>query len=223
MKRVSIMRVPVLLVTLILLADAVRAQDDTKKKPSEPSKSADTIASAEKEALEALAKYGKEWSNSDRQRTWKVRMECMVRLVKAGPPAVPFLDQWMRLGRTPHYRAFAAQTLGFLADPSARPALAEAAKQKSDIVPLFANGALERIDRLEATPKTNFSRTWGVKPDPEPIRRAILEYDLARMDSAQVGRAAPDFALADTSGKTWRLSELKGKKTVVLVFLFGDD
>jgi hypothetical protein len=44
------MRVPVLLVTLILLADAVRAQDDTKKKPSEPSKSADTIASAEKEA-----------------------------------------------------------------------------------------------------------------------------------------------------------------------------
>ena len=223
MKRVRMLGVPVLLVTVLLLAHSARAQDETPKKPSEPSKAADATASAQKEALDALAKFQKEWTNSDRQRTWKVRMECLVRLVKVGPPAVPFLVQWTRLARSPHHRAFAAQTLGFLADPSARATLAEAAKQKSDIVPMFANGALERIDRLEATPKTNFSRTWGVKPDPEPIRRAILEYDLARMDSAQVGRAAPDFALADTSGKTWRLSELKGKKTVVLVFLFGDD
>ena len=223
MKRNIILHLLVLLITVLLIARSGRAEDEAKKKPSEPSKAADATASAQKEALDALAKFQKEWTNSDRQRTWKVRMECLVRLVKVGPPAVPFLVQWTRLARSPHHRAFAAQTLGFLADPSARPVLAEAAKQKNDIVPMFANGALERIDRLEATPKTSFSRTWGVKPDPEPIRGAILEYDLARMDSAQVGKAAPDFALADTSGKTWRLSELKGKKTVVLVFLFGDD
>jgi hypothetical protein len=222
-KRNIILHLLVLLITVLLIARSGRAEDEAKKKPSEPSKAADAIASAQNEALEALAKYGKEWSNSDRQRTWKVRMECMVRLVRAGPPAVPFLDQWTRLGKTPHYRAFAAQTLGFLADPSARPVLAEAAKQKNDIVPMFANGALERIDRLEATPKTSFSRTWGVKPDPEPIRRALLEYDLSRMDTAQLGMPAPDFALSDTNGKTWRMSKLKDKKAVVLVFLFGDD
>jgi hypothetical protein len=85
---------------------------------------------------------------------------------------------------------------------------------------MFANGALARIDGLEAKPETSFARTWSIKPDPEPIRRALREYGLSRMDTAQVGMAAPDFALADTNGKIWRMSEFKGKRAVVLVFLF---
>lgn len=36
------------------------------------------------------------------------------------------------------------------------------------------------------------------------------------------GRAAPDFELADHKGKTWRLSDLKGKK-VILYFYPADD
>ena len=41
------------------------------------------------------------------------------------------------------------------------------------------------------------------------------------MDNAHLDKAAPDFALADTSGKTWHLSDFRGKKSVVLVFLIG--
>ena len=33
-----------------------------------------------------------------------------------------------------------------------------------------------------------------------------------------VGKPAPDFALKDASGKDWRLSDLKGKKVVLLDF-----
>jgi hypothetical protein len=113
--------------------------------------------------------------------------------------------------------------LGYIADPSARAALEAAAKDKNEIVQLFAGPALARLDRLEANPETSFARAWNAKPDSDPVRRALREYDLSRMDSAQLGKPAPDFALADTNGKTWRLSELKGKKTVVLVFRIGHD
>jgi peroxiredoxin len=47
----------------------------------------------------------------------------------------------------------------------------------------------------------------------------LRDYDLARMDSAHLGKPAPDFTLADASGKTWHLRDFRGKKTVVLVFL----
>lgn len=35
------------------------------------------------------------------------------------------------------------------------------------------------------------------------------------------GQTAPDFALNDTTGKTFRLSEFRGKKVIVLAFLRG--
>ncbi len=36
--------------------------------------------------------------------------------------------------------------------------------------------------------------------------------------SLKVGQAAPDFTLTDTAGKTVKLSDFKGKKSVVLAF-----
>jgi hypothetical protein len=64
-----------------------------------------------------------------------------------------------------------------------------------------------------------FALTRDDEPNPEPIRKALRDYDLASMDSAHLGKPAPDFTLADTSGKTWHLGQFRGKKAVVLVFL----
>jgi hypothetical protein len=44
MKRGTLMGVPVLLVTLVLLAALIRAEDEAKRTPSEPSKAADARA-----------------------------------------------------------------------------------------------------------------------------------------------------------------------------------
>jgi hypothetical protein len=66
-----------------------------------------------------------------------------------------------------------------------------------------------------------FALTRDDKPDPKAIRKALSSYDVNRMDSARLGKAAPDFALADTAAKDWRLSGFREKKSVVLVFLAG--
>ena len=47
MKLGKMMSVPVLLVTFLLLAGPVRAHDEAKKTPSEPSKTADSTSSAQ--------------------------------------------------------------------------------------------------------------------------------------------------------------------------------
>jgi HEAT repeat protein len=156
--------------------------------------------------------------------------------VKDGPAAVPVLVDVLRTG-SPQTRAFAAQALGFLADPSARPALVEAVEDKGEVVRYHALRALGRLGRQEATPLfrhiaekdenvdlqylMTFALTRDDKPDPGTIRQTLVDYDLSRMGSAHEGKAAPDFALVDTQGKTWRLSQLRGKKSVVLVFLMG--
>jgi hypothetical protein len=61
------------------------------------------------------------------------------------------------------------------------------------------------------------------KPNPEAIRKALKDFDPASMDIARLGQAAPDFALPDAQGQTHRLSQYRGKKTVVLEFHSGDD
>jgi hypothetical protein len=66
-----------------------------------------------------------------------------------------------------------------------------------------------------------FILTRDDEPNPEPIRKALRDYDLARMDSARLGKPAPDLTLEDASGKTWHLRQFRGRKAVVLIFLAG--
>ena len=46
----------------------------------------------------------------------------------------------------------------------------------------------------------------------------MLAFGAMAKASLKVGDAAPDFALPDQSGATVRLSEFRGKKSVVLAF-----
>jgi len=239
MKFGKMMRLPVLFVGFWLLANPIRAEDEAKKKPPDPPKAADANAAALKQARNALAKFDKEWKVADRPGTWKVRMESLQALVKAGDGAVPVLVEALKTGSNHHHRAFAAQALGFIVDPSTRPALVDALKEKNEFVRIHALMALGRFGRQEATPEfrrmaseqephggvqflMSYTLTRDDKPDPKPIRQALIDYDLKRMGSAREGNAAPEFALVDTQGKTWRLRDSRGKNSVVLVFPMGE-
>jgi hypothetical protein len=216
----------VVLGSLLCLHGSARAQAGKKGEPE----GADSVAAAQQAARDVLAKSEKPG------RTWKRDMECLVTLAKAGPATVPVLLDALKTG-SPDSRALAGQALVLLADASARPALEQAVEDKERDVRLYAIRSLGRLGRLEAKARyrqiadkdpsagvrfeMTFALTRDGKPDPGAIRKTLSSYDLTRMDSAHLDKAAPDFALADTSGKAWRLSDFRGKKSVVLVFLIA--
>jgi peroxiredoxin len=49
-----------------------------------------------------------------------------------------------------------------------------------------------------------------------------LDYDLSKMDTARLGRLAPDFMLKDREGNDVRLSDFRGNSAVVLEFNNGN-
>jgi hypothetical protein len=142
--------------TLVLLFAAALSADEQ----------VDSAAAGQKTVREILAKFDKG------DPGWKLRMEAWVRLMKAGPAAVPILE--------------------------------EARKKESLAVSAFATQIL------------------AVMRGPAAIPKAVTDYDLSALDSAQLGHFAPDFSLTDVSGKAYRLSQFRGKKAVVLTF-FKDD
>jgi HEAT repeats len=190
---------------------------------------------------EILTKFEKNHQPSAKgaaaKQNWNLRMECLVKLMKIGPEAVPVLIECLKNEKKPaHTRALSALALGFLADDRARPVLLQAIEDKDGGVQADADKALGRLGRLSGTPKLQklladrdresgsffnlkFILTRDDQPNPEPIRQALRNYDLARIDSADLGKLAPDFTLADTSGKTWHLAQFRGKKAVVLICL----
>src|SRR5262249_21123806 len=127
----------------------------------------------------ALAKIDKHWKPYTNEPNlgdtrWKIKMEALVRLARAGAAAFPLLE--------------------------------EAAKKDSkwsDFTREFAEGSLTMLRKDE-------------------VRKALADYDLAQMDSAKVGKSAPDFALKDATGESHRLSQFRDKKLVVLSFLLMD-
>lgn len=191
---------------------------------------------------EILTKFEKHHQESTtreaEKQNLKLQMECLVKLMRIGPATVPVLIDCLKNQKTPaSTRAFAARALGFFGDVRARPVLLQTIEDKDGYVAAYSRFALGRLGRIKATPKLRqlagtdadgsgyfdamFITTRDDEPNPEPFRRALRNYDLARMDSAHLGKPAPDFTLEDASGKTWHLARFRGKKAVVLILLVG--
>jgi hypothetical protein len=139
----------------------------------------------------------------------------------------------------PSTRELAAQALVHFAEPSTRPALEQALADPKSGVRLYAIQALSMFGKLPPTERhqqilRNDPCFWGVRPlmaaalerddrpNPAQLRKLLADYDLRQLDSARLGEMAPDFTLADFGGKTYRLSQFRGKKTVVLRFILFD-
>jgi hypothetical protein len=137
-------------------------------------------AAADKTARDALAKLDKGWRPYDNKPNlddprWRVPMEALVQVVRAGAVAVPVLEPAAKEGSpwSDSTRAFAAKVLAVVRGPAA-------------------------------------------------VRKAIADYDLTEMDTARVGKPAPDFTLPDAGGESYRLSRFRGQKVVVLTFVVAD-
>ena len=159
-------------VTLVLLLVASALINGAEDKP--------VFGAAGEADRDTLAQFDKHWRDYTNDPNfgdprWKLKMETLVRLAKAGAAAVPLLE--------------------------------EAAKEDSAWAPHTRNQATEMLAILRG---------------PQEVREALASYDLTQMDTAQIGKPAPDFVLTDAAGQTCRLSQLRKTKTVVLTFILQD-
>jgi HEAT repeat protein len=118
------------------------------------------------------------------------------------------------------------------------PALEKALKDSHPAVRLYAIDGLSMFGRLQESalyrqlrdkdPNRDvrshmaFALERDDEPRPTEIQKALLDYNLKNLDTAQIGKAAPDFTLSDPLGKSHRLSQFHGQKAVILVFIYGD-
>ncbi len=165
---------------------------------------------------------------------WKVRMESLVRIANAGPDALPMLVDALQ-SKSRSKRQFAAQALAVIHDPATRPALVRATTHSDATVRSYAVRGLGMMgaERIPASERSRIRKSLGstgrryasevlskdqALPEWKSARATLMKYDLAKLDTARIGRMAPDFVLTSALGKTYRLSQFRGKKIVLLEF-----
>ncbi len=178
------------------------------------------------------------YMRDQQDETWKVRMRTLQSLVDAGEESIPPLLDALKNGDD-ETRVFAAQTLGYLAPNVPREPLLEAATNDPlDAVRLYAIDALgmqggkDLADDLKPLLKTEKNRDVkkhigyalerGNQGLEESVIDDLLNWDADTIDSAEIGKPAPDFTMLTGDGERVRLSDYRGKKAVVVVFVYGD-
>ena len=168
---------------------------------------------------------------------WHGRLIGMQALVRSGNDAVGPLVETLKHGE-PGMRVFAAQTLGYLATQVSHADLVVALGDDDVAVRLYAVDALgmsgaEGLGDLLGPMKTpdedrdvkkhiDYALLRKGTPVEGAVIASLLAWDPKTIDSAVVGEMAPDFELTALTGETIRLSDFRGQKAVVLIFIYGD-
>jgi len=132
-------------------------------------------------------------------------------------------------------------TLGILRATNAVPALEKVLRENTGSVvrsqatiALGQIGLRDSLAAVQATQREDKSKDvqhqaelaayaieHGQTATPE-LAQAYAALDESKFGRVQVGQPASDFQLTDTEGKVWRLSDFRGKKPVVLIWVFAD-
>lgn len=174
----------------------------------------------------------------NQDKGWQARMLALQGLVKHGKKSIPILLENLKHGEMPQ-RVLAAQALGFLAPDVPRAAFIEAIKNDEEkAVRLHAVDALgmkgDAAKKVDWDDLSKGQRNGDVRKHIKYAKERknasiakeavakLANWDVRKMNSAAVGKIAPDFELMSANGKKIKLSDYRGKKAVVLVFVYGD-
>ncbi len=172
------------------------------------------------------------------EQGWKARMSALRAIVRQGPDAVEPMRRLLRDGDAAQ-RALAAQALGFLPAQAAREDLLQAAANDAhDVVRLYSIDSLgmlgndgvtidwKSLGENQKNRDVKRHLAYAAEREGKPVDQQVIDsltgWDARRMDTAKVGQLAPDFVLNSLTGEKIRLSDFRGKKAVVLVFIYGD-
>jgi hypothetical protein len=169
---------------------------------------------------------------------WQTRMLALRAVVMQGKSSIPSLLKALESGDVSR-RVFAAQALGYLgADVPPKPLLRAAREDKLAAVRLYAIDALgmrgESANTIDWMSLRKQERNgdvrkhigYGVERKDAAIHESVIQtlknWNPQSINTAVVGKPAPDFELTSATKQKIRLSSFRGKKSVVLVFVYGD-
>ena len=207
-------------------------------------------AASPEQILETFSSRWKEsdWTSPSRSRSqgymrplndegWQVRMRSIQDLVSHSRKSIPELLKALK-SKNDALRILAAQTLGYLAaDVPKEPLLKAARNDKNPSVRLYAVDALgmqgtageidwQAIRKNEKNRDVRKHIGYAVERKNKGIQQAVIEtlmkWDSQSINTATVGKNAPDFELTAATGQKVHLSDYRGKQAVVLVFIYGD-
>ncbi|MEX2139432.1 MAG: redoxin domain-containing protein [Pirellulales bacterium] len=122
--------------------------------------------------------------------------------------AVRALQTLLQRDTEPIVRSQAAVSLGRLGAHSSSTLLEEAAKK--DLSRDVQHQCMLAVDRIRKNAQH------------DDVLAAFKSLDESTFNTLEVGKPALDFSLTDTNGDKWRLSDWRGKKTVLLIWIFAD-
>jgi len=68
----------------------------------------------------------------------------------------------------------------------------------------------------------NYAKERKDSPVPEEVVNTLANLNVESLPTVEKGQPAPDFTLTSLDGAEFKLSQFKGVKPVVLVFVYGD-
>lgn len=173
-------------------------------------------------------------------KAWRVRLLAIRDLVRLGEKAIPEIITYLNHENS-HIRHVGAYVLGLQANSASEKALIHLLKNDSDpIVRSQAAVSLGRLNSQSALPELDKLKQFDSSRDvrhqcelaiyrikhfqgaDENLAESYSSLNELNFNLIQVGKPAIDFEIQDTEGKTWKLSDFKGKKEVVLIWIFAD-
>ncbi|MBL8820443.1 MAG: redoxin domain-containing protein [Planctomyces sp.] len=178
---------------------------------------------------------------------WRINTLAVRDLCRQGTSAVPELLKALHDDNL-HVRHIAALTLGILPNENDSSSQFEhrinelTAVLRNDREQLIRSEAVIALGRLNAKSALEALKKASESDDSKDVRhqcdiaieriekyrdddsllQAYKSMDESEFDRVSIGAPAPDFTLIDTDGKPWKLSDFKGDKTVVLIWIFAD-
>ena len=171
---------------------------------------------------------------------WKVRLLAIRDVLRLGSNALPVLRTGLH-DENRHVRHVCVTSLGISGAEDAGESLLKLVIEDPD--PIVRGQAAQAIGQIgykeglstlqeiaENEKNTNIKHRAGLAvgrlkegaKTTDELLRAWKSLDESKFRQMQPGKSAPEFELKDTKGKTWKLSDFKGKKSIVLIWIFAD-
>lgn len=180
---------------------------------------------------------GNAYMRANDSSDWKTRMKSIQSLVANGKDSIPVIEKYLSDDDTPT-RIMAAQAIGYLATHADIEKLQSAFKKESDaaarlylVDAIGMSGLGEQVDwkkladgekNRDVMKHIRYAIERKGSAVDQPVVDTLTSWDFDSMSLVKEGQAAPDFTLNSVEGVEYKLSQFKGDKPVVLVFVYGD-